>query len=114
MRFEWKTLKTRPGVCLSVDGQNRLHTSLGIPLIYRNQEDTPHGIVSVATAIRVPTESQWRRKAEAAGMGVPSHTGQRHERPADGKNDASVGLGQWVVGIEHRDLSKCTKDRAST
>ena len=35
MRFEWNTLETRPGVCLSVDGQNRLHTSLGIPLIYR-------------------------------------------------------------------------------
>lgn len=97
MRFEWNTLGTWPGVCLSVDGQNRLHTSLGIPLIYRNQEDTPHGIVLVATAIRVPAESQWRRKRkqqEWACRFIPGR--KKHERPEDGQN--GCWRSSWVVG----------------
>lgn len=92
MRCEWNTLETRPGVCLSVDGQNRLHTSLGIPFIYRNQEDTPHGIVSY----RSPPLSGSQQKANG-GESRSSRNGRAesylHERPEDGKMDASVSLG---------------------
>lgn len=57
-----------------------------LSFIYRNQEDTPHGIVLVATAIRVPAESQWRRKQkqqEWACRVVPGR--KKHEMPEDGQ-----------------------------
>lgn len=65
MRFECNTLETRPGcsVCLSVHGQNRLHTSLPwASLSYtENQEDT---IVSVAT---LPLSGFQQKKANGGG-----------------------------------------------
>ena len=59
-----------------------------IPLIYRNQEDTPHAIVFVATARYQGSsrKSQWRRKRkqqEWACRVIPGR--KKHERPADGK-----------------------------
>ena len=94
MRFEWNTLETRPGVCLSVDGQNRLHTSppwASLLFIYRNQEDTPHGIVSYC----LPPLSGSQQKANGGGESRSSRNGRaesyRHERSEDGQ--------KWMLAL---------------